>query len=80
MVAQGHPPVGVPAIGYGIIDDFGDQIWWEPPDTATEMLALPVVGVRTDVVAELVGLTADAFALSRSPIPVCATRSRRGGL
>jgi hypothetical protein len=67
MVAQGHPLVGVPAIGFGIIDDFADDIWWAPPDGANEFLALPLVGVRTDVVAELVSLTADAFVVKTTP-------------
>lgn len=66
MVAQGHAPMGVPAIGFGIVDDFGDEIWWEP-DSATAFQALPLVGVRADVVAELVGFTAVALTVRTTP-------------
>lgn len=66
MVAQGHRTMGVPAIGAGILDDFGDEIWWEP-DRATAFQALPLVGVCTASVAELVGQTAVALTVQTTP-------------
>lgn len=65
-IAQGHAPVGVPAIGYGIIDDFGDEMWWERP-SATAFQALPLVGVSKPAVTELVGCTAGSFAVRNTP-------------
>lgn len=58
-VAQGHPRTGVPAVGAAILDDFGDEIWWEP-ESATAIQALPLLGVRRDVVADLVAALAAA--------------------
>ena len=66
MVAQGAQPMGVPAVGVGIIDDFDDQLWWEP-DAATGFQALPLLGVRTDVVRQLVGHTSGALRVTATP-------------
>ena len=66
MAAQGQSPQGVPAVGFGIIDDFGDEIWWEP-DSATAFQALPLLGVRSDVVAELISLTGSALTVRTTP-------------
>jgi hypothetical protein len=69
MVAQGHAPMGVPSIGYGIVDDFGDEIWWERT-SSTAFQALPLVGVRAPDVAKLVGNTAEALTVRNTPAVV----------
>lgn len=66
MIAQGHPPVGVPSIGSGFIDDFGDEMWWEPT-SATAFQALPLVGVHVPAVAALVKYAVGTLTVRNTP-------------
>ncbi|GAA1185160.1 hypothetical protein GCM10009584_28960 [Ornithinimicrobium humiphilum] len=66
VVAQTGRQIGVPAVGRGIIDSFGREIWWEGED-ATALLALPLIGVRRSIVEELVRQTGDAMSVRSSP-------------
>ncbi len=66
MVAQGHEPMGVPAVGCGIIDDFGDDIWWEPA-SSTAFQALPLTGVHPDVAGAMVAAVGATFAVRTTP-------------
>lgn len=65
-VALGEDDHGVPAIGSGIIDEFGDEIWWERP-SATAFQALPLVGVLPEVAAEVAQATAGRLRISVTP-------------
>ncbi|WP_372593844.1 S8 family serine peptidase [Actinotalea sp.] len=42
-VQQGAPPHGVPAVGFGVIDSFGTEIW-RPSRGAEDLVALPATG------------------------------------
>jgi hypothetical protein len=82
MVAQGQSPMGVPAVGAGFVDDFADEIWWQPPEMI-EFQALPLVGVDVEEVARLVEATGQAFAVLTTPaimreILVSAARAMPG--
>lgn len=66
MIAQGHAPVGVPSIGSGFIDDFGDEMWWERT-SATAFQALPLVGVHVPAVAALVEHAAGTLTVRSTP-------------
>ncbi len=68
-VARGNERVGVPAIGRGIIDDFGDEIWWQPA-SATAFMALPLLGVRPDVVSAMVDTGAAELSVRTTPAVV----------
>jgi hypothetical protein len=66
MVAQGLEPMGVPAVGNAIIDDFGDAIWWDRANTSG-FQALPLLGVDRDIIAKLVQLTGSALTVRGTP-------------
>jgi hypothetical protein len=65
-LAQGMDPTGVPAVGYALIDGFGDELWWGREE-ATGWQALPLLGTHRDVVAEIVGLTGPALTIRTTP-------------
>lgn len=71
MVSQGAVPMGVPAVGWGVIDDFADQMWWEP-ESASAIQALPLVGVHADVVDELTRFAASPLTVTTTPAIVRA--------
>ncbi|ROR93380.1 subtilase family protein [Salana multivorans] len=66
MAARGEPAVGVPAVGFAIIDSFTDEIW-DSPAAGAGIQALPLVGVRPDVAATIAATTGASLRVRTTP-------------